>query len=51
VIGQQNLPDRIAGRSYYQPTNRGVEQELAERMRRIREIYASTQDDSGEPPS
>jgi putative ATPase len=49
VIGQQNLPDRIAGRSYYQPTDRGLEAELAERMRRIREIYAATQTDPGEP--
>lgn len=51
VIGQQNLPERIAGRSYYQPTDRGLERELADRMQRIREIYAATQPDSGDSPS
>jgi putative ATPase len=50
VIGQQNLPERLAGRSYYQPTDRGLERELAERMARIREVYESTmnQSDGGE---
>jgi len=46
VIDQQNLPERLAGRRYYQPTNRGLEQELGERLERIRAIYAETAVDS-----
>jgi putative ATPase len=42
VIGQQNLPDALAGRRYYQPTNRGLEAELRQRMERIRAIYEQT---------
>jgi putative ATPase len=45
VIGQQNLPERIAGRRYYHPTDRGLELELAERLLRIRAIYAETAGD------
>jgi putative ATPase len=46
VIGQQNLPERLAGRRYYQPTDRGLERELSERLERIREVYATTIEDS-----
>lgn len=42
VIGQQNLPDNLAGRRYYQPTDRGFEQELEKRLGRIRQVYADT---------
>ncbi len=41
VVAQQNLPENLAGRRYYEPTNRGFERELGERLQRIREIYAS----------
>jgi putative ATPase len=40
VVGQQNLPDNLRGRSYYEPTNRGFERELTDRLARIRDIYA-----------
>jgi putative ATPase len=46
VVGQQNLPERLAGRRYYQPTDRGMERELGDRLERIREIYARTMNDS-----
>jgi putative ATPase len=42
VIGQQNLPDSLAGRRYYQPTDRGLEADLRARMERIRAIYDKT---------
>jgi len=42
VIGQQNLPERLAGRRYYHPTDRGFERELSQRMQSIQAIYAST---------
>ena len=42
VIGQQNLPASLGQRHYYQPTDRGFEQELGQRMDRIREIYRQT---------
>jgi len=49
VIGQQNLPERLAGRQYYHPSDRGLEQELAGRMERIRAIYAASLDLEDEP--
>jgi putative ATPase len=42
VVGQQNLPDNLAGRRYYQPTERGFEAEIRGRQARIREIYEKT---------
>jgi putative ATPase len=44
VVAQQNLPDNLAGRTYYHPTDRGFERELGERMARIRDIYQKTRD-------
>jgi putative ATPase len=42
VIGQQNLPANLGEKTYYRPTDRGFERELAARQNRIREIYART---------
>jgi putative ATPase len=42
VVGQQNLPENLAGRTYYQPVDRGFERDLGRRMERIREIYRNT---------
>jgi putative ATPase len=42
VIGQQNLPANLGEKTYYRPTDRGFERELAARQARIREIYART---------
>jgi putative ATPase len=42
IIGQQNLPDNLAGRRYYHPTDRGLERDLGTRLERIREIYAAS---------
>ena len=39
IVGQQNLPDNLAGRRYYEPTDRGFEAELRRRLQRIREIW------------
>ncbi|MBA3377429.1 MAG: replication-associated recombination protein A [Chloroflexia bacterium] len=39
VVGQQNLPESLKGRSYYAPVDRGFERTLAERLERIRGIY------------
>lgn len=47
VIGQVNVPENLRGRRYYTPTDRGLERELGDRLRRIREIYRKTQQDSG----
>lgn len=44
VVAQQNLPENLAGRRYYEPTTRGFERELADRLQRIREIYEATKD-------
>jgi putative ATPase len=37
IVEQQHLPDSLAGRRYYQPTDRGVEARMGERLRAIRE--------------
>ncbi len=46
IIGQQNMPDNVRGRRYYEPTDRGYERELARRIERIREIYRQTEQDA-----
>jgi putative ATPase len=37
IVTQQHLPDALAGRRYYEPTDRGVEARIAERLRMVRE--------------
>lgn len=44
VIGQQNLPDNLKGRRYYEPTDRGFEKEMTRRLERVQEIYRNTQE-------
>ncbi len=44
VVAQQNLPENLAGRRYYEPTDRGEEAELRDRLRRIRAVYAAGED-------
>jgi len=39
VVAQQNLPENLEGRHYYEPTDRGFERDLAERLRRVQEVY------------
>jgi putative ATPase len=41
VVGQQNLPDNLAGRRYYEPTDRGEERDLSTRLEDIRRLYAA----------
>jgi putative ATPase len=50
IIGQQNLPENLAGRRYYEPTGRGFERELASRLERIQAIYQATKTEGDEPP-
>jgi putative ATPase len=38
VAAQQYLPDTLAGRTYYVPTDRGGEREIAPRLERLRHI-------------
>ena len=38
VSAQTHLPDNLAGRTWYQPTQRGFEATLTERLARIRSI-------------
>jgi putative ATPase len=42
LVGQQNLPENLEGKTYYHPTDRGYERELAERLARIHEVYNRT---------
>jgi putative ATPase len=38
VVAQQYLPDDIAGRRYYEPTQHGGERDVAARLEKIRRI-------------
>ncbi|MCC7197502.1 replication-associated recombination protein A [Candidatus Peregrinibacteria bacterium] len=38
VAGQIHLPDALAGKEYYQPTDRGIEAKLKEKLERLREL-------------
>jgi putative ATPase len=44
IVAQRNLPENLAGRRYYEPTERGFERELTQRLRRVREIYDQTRE-------
>jgi putative ATPase len=39
IVAQENLPENLQGATYYEPTERGFERELGDRLRHIREIY------------
>lgn len=49
VVGQQNRPDAIDGRIYYEPTDRGAEASLARRLDEIRRAYQAQPRDPGDP--
>ncbi|MGK2348228.1 replication-associated recombination protein A [Actinomyces sp. W5033] len=38
VVGQQYLPDGLAGQRYYEPTSRGFEKQVAARLEAVRRI-------------
>jgi putative ATPase len=38
VAAQQYLPDELVGRRYYEPTDRGYERQVAERLERVRTL-------------
>ncbi|MDR0505108.1 MAG: replication-associated recombination protein A [Bifidobacteriaceae bacterium] len=50
IAQQQYAPDVLVGRQYYQPTNRGKEQDIARRLERIRTILAGAQATVPPPP-
>lgn len=47
VVAQQNLPDRLAGRRYYEPTDRGQERRIAERLAEWRRATGAEGDTGG----
>ncbi len=46
MVGQQNLPDAIAGNQYYKPTERGYEAKVAEVVRRVRELNSESREET-----
>jgi len=42
VVQQQYAPDAVTGRTYYQPTGRGAEREIAARLARLRAVLRGT---------
>lgn len=49
IVAQQNLPENLAGRRYYEPTNRGFERELSSRLSHVRDVYAAASVGQGVP--
>jgi putative ATPase len=47
VAGMDSLPDRLAGRRFYHPTDRGVEKELAERLATARALREEKKNRAG----
>ena len=43
LVGQNNLPEALLGRKYYEPTDRGREAKYRERVAEIRSAYQSTE--------
>ncbi len=39
IAGQVHLPDQIAGKHYYHPTDRGIEARIKEKLEKIREQF------------
>lgn len=39
IVAQQNLPESLGARTYYEPTGRGFELKIAERLSMVREKY------------
>ena len=50
IVAQQNLPDNLVGRRYYQPTDRGYEARLGQRLAQVRQTYASGDADQESAP-
>ncbi|MBI4799199.1 MAG: hypothetical protein HY794_10805 [Desulfarculus sp.] len=48
VVGQEYLPERLKGRRYYQPTERGREKFLRERLRELSQAKARLRRGKGE---
>ena len=48
VPGMECLPPSLAGKRYYEPTGRGLEKRIAERMEEIRRLRAAKRDESEE---
>jgi putative ATPase len=40
AAGENYLPEALAGRRYYEPTDRGLEAKIAEKLRQLRELDA-----------
>ena len=50
VLAQQHIPDELVGRDYYQPTQRGAEQAIADRLPRLRRIVRGASAEVGDLP-
>ena len=50
VAAQQYLPDDLVGTRYYEPSDRGFERQVAERLARIRAILHPDDEGLGGPP-
>jgi putative ATPase len=48
VVPQQYAPDAVTGRRYYEPSGHGEERQLAERLKRIRDVLAGETQQGGD---
>jgi putative ATPase len=49
VVAQQYPPDELVGRNYYEPSGRGTERAISERLARLRAVIRGVDDGSGGP--
>jgi putative ATPase len=47
ITGMECLPESLAGRRYYFPTERGVEKRIGERLEEVRRLRAAARDSQG----
>jgi putative ATPase len=47
ITGMECLPESLAGRRYYVPTERGVEKRIGERLEEVRRLRAAARDSQG----
>jgi putative ATPase len=49
IIGMECLPPSLVGKRYYQPTDRGMEKRIAERLEEVRKAREAARDQPEEP--
>jgi putative ATPase len=49
-VEQQYLPDDLAGRVFYEPSEEGMEKQIGDRLQRLRRARLEAKNASAKPP-